>query len=40
VLVGRFSPRTRVYEGQPISVRVDTENLHFFDLATGLSIWN
>jgi multiple sugar transport system ATP-binding protein len=40
VLVGRFSPRTRVYEGQPIAVRVDTENLHFFDLATGLSIWN
>jgi multiple sugar transport system ATP-binding protein len=39
VLVGRFSPRTRVFEGQPTTVRVDVENLHFFDLDTGDSIW-
>jgi multiple sugar transport system ATP-binding protein len=38
VLVGRFSPRTRVFEGQPVTVRVDTEGLHFFDLDTGRSI--
>jgi multiple sugar transport system ATP-binding protein len=39
VLIGRFSPRTRVFEGQPIAVRVDTARLHYFDLATGASIW-
>ncbi|WP_232664269.1 ABC transporter ATP-binding protein [Pseudonocardia sp. TRM90224] len=38
VLVGRFSPRTRVYEGQSISVRVDVDSLHFFDPETGLAI--
>jgi multiple sugar transport system ATP-binding protein len=38
VLVGRFGPRTRIFEGQPVTVRVDTEGLHFFDLETGLSI--
>jgi multiple sugar transport system ATP-binding protein len=38
LLVGRFRPRTRIYEGQPITVRVDTERLHFFDLDTGHSI--
>jgi multiple sugar transport system ATP-binding protein len=38
VLVGRFSPRTRVFEGQPVTVRVETEGLHFFDLDTGRSI--
>ncbi|HXV94286.1 MAG TPA: sn-glycerol-3-phosphate ABC transporter ATP-binding protein UgpC [Pseudonocardia sp.] len=39
VLIGRFSPRTRVFEGQPLVVRVDTGRLHFFDLATGAAIW-
>jgi multiple sugar transport system ATP-binding protein len=38
LLVGRFSPRTRIFEGQPITVRVDTEALHFFDADTGRSI--
>jgi multiple sugar transport system ATP-binding protein len=38
LLVGRFSPRTRIFEGQPVTVRVDTEGLHFFDLDTGRSI--
>ncbi|WP_410574455.1 ABC transporter ATP-binding protein [Amycolatopsis sp. cmx-4-61] len=38
-LVGRFSPRTRVFEGQPVSIRVDTSRLHFFDPKTGSSIW-
>ncbi|WP_219419754.1 ABC transporter ATP-binding protein [Pseudonocardia nigra] len=40
VLVGRFSPRTRVFEGEPIAVRVDVDNLHFFDPADGRSIWH
>jgi multiple sugar transport system ATP-binding protein len=39
-LVGRFSPRTRVFEGQPVAVRVDTARLHFFDPDTGSSIWD
>ncbi|MFD6100709.1 ABC transporter ATP-binding protein [Nocardiopsis flavescens] len=38
VLVGRFSPRTHVFEGQDITVAVDTERLHFFDPATGTAI--
>jgi multiple sugar transport system ATP-binding protein len=40
ILVGRFSPRTRIFEGRPLTVRVDTEGLHFFDLATGRSVWH
>ena len=39
LLVGRFSPRTRIFEGQPVTVRVDTEGLHFFDRGSGRSIW-
>jgi multiple sugar transport system ATP-binding protein len=39
-LVGRFSPRTRVFEGQPVTVLVDTARLHFFDRETGSSIWH
>ena len=39
VLIGRFSPRTRVFEGQPVTVRVDTARLHFFDPGTGSAIW-
>jgi multiple sugar transport system ATP-binding protein len=39
VLVGRFSPRSRIYEGQPVAAWVDTSRLHFFDPATGSSIW-
>ncbi|GAA1105145.1 ABC transporter ATP-binding protein [Nocardiopsis metallicus] len=38
VLVGRFSPRTHVFEGQTISIAVDTERLQFFDPATGTAI--
>jgi multiple sugar transport system ATP-binding protein len=38
-LIGRFSPRTRLFEGQPVGVRVDTARLHFFDLETGSAIW-
>ena len=37
-LVGRFSPRTRVAEGDEVDVAVDPEALHFFDPQTGLAI--
>jgi multiple sugar transport system ATP-binding protein len=40
VMVGRFNPRTRVREGEPVTVQVATDRLHFFDPETGLSIWN
>ncbi|MQA97510.1 MAG: sn-glycerol-3-phosphate ABC transporter ATP-binding protein UgpC [Streptosporangiales bacterium] len=40
VLVARLSPRSRVREGDPLRVRVDTDRLHFFDLDTGTSIWD
>ena len=37
-LVGRFSPRTRVREGEAAEVVIDQRALHFFDLDTGLAI--
>ena len=37
-LVGRFSPRTRVREGEALEVVVDQRTLHFFDPETGLAI--
>ena len=39
VLIARFNPRSRVREGDQVSVALDTERLHVFDLATGESIW-
>ncbi|MFC6886154.1 MULTISPECIES: ABC transporter ATP-binding protein [Actinomadura] len=38
-LVARFSPRTRVKVGDPVTIHVDTGRLHFFDIETGASIW-
>jgi multiple sugar transport system ATP-binding protein len=38
-LVGRFSPRTGVREGDSIEVAVDERALHFFDPETGLAIY-
>jgi multiple sugar transport system ATP-binding protein len=37
-LVGRFSPDTRVREGDTIEVALDERSLHFFDPRTGLAI--
>jgi multiple sugar transport system ATP-binding protein len=37
-LVGRFSPRSRIREGDAIEVAVDPGALHFFDPETGLAI--
>jgi multiple sugar transport system ATP-binding protein len=38
-LVGRFSPRTRVAEGEDVEVSVDPHALHFFDPGTGSAIY-
>jgi len=40
VVVGRFSPRSRVKTGDVIDVVVDTSALHAFDLETGLGIYD
>jgi multiple sugar transport system ATP-binding protein len=40
VLVGRFSPRSRVKEGDEVEVVVDTRTLHFFDPETALGIYD
>jgi multiple sugar transport system ATP-binding protein len=37
-LVGRFSPHSRIREGDAIEVAVDPGALHFFDPETGLAI--
>jgi multiple sugar transport system ATP-binding protein len=37
-VVGRFSPRTKVREGEVVEVIVDRRALHFFDPNTGLAI--
>ena len=39
VLVGRFGARSRVKSGEQIDVAVDTRQLHFFDVETGLGIY-
>jgi len=39
-MVGRFGARSRVREGQPAEVAVDTRSLHFFDPETGLGIYD
>ena len=38
-LVARFSPRTRVKVGDPVTIHVETGRLHFFDIESGASIW-
>jgi multiple sugar transport system ATP-binding protein len=40
LMVGRFSPRTRVKEGEQLEVAVDTRALHFFDAETGLAVYD
>ena len=37
--VGRFSPRSRVRIGDPVTVAVSSENMHFFDARTREAIW-
>jgi multiple sugar transport system ATP-binding protein len=38
-MVGRFSPRTEVRQGDVVEVSVDTRSLHFFDPETGMGIY-
>jgi multiple sugar transport system ATP-binding protein len=40
VFVGRFGARANVTEGEPVEVAVDTSALHFFDLETGLGVYD
>jgi multiple sugar transport system ATP-binding protein len=40
VIVGRFSPRSRVRPGEEIAAVVDTRALHFFDPETGNGIYD
>ena len=39
-MVGRFAARSRVREGETATIAVDTRRLHFFDLETGLGIYD
>jgi multiple sugar transport system ATP-binding protein len=39
-IVGRFNPRTRVRKGELVELSVDTRALHFFDVETGLGIYD
>ncbi|MGN6780110.1 MAG: ABC transporter ATP-binding protein [Marmoricola sp.] len=38
LLIGRFSPRSRVQVGDDVTMVLDTARLHFFDLETGAAI--
>ncbi len=38
--VGRFHPRSSVRIGEDVTVAVNVENLHFFDVATHRAIWD
>jgi len=38
-LVARFNPRSAAVLGEPLTVRIDTERLHYFDPGTGLGVW-
>ncbi|MBD0348005.1 MAG: sn-glycerol-3-phosphate ABC transporter ATP-binding protein UgpC [Thermoleophilia bacterium] len=40
IIVGRFSPRSRIREGDTVEVAVDARALHFFDPETGLGIYD
>jgi multiple sugar transport system ATP-binding protein len=39
-LAGRFSPQSRVREGDTIQVTIDEDTLHFFDPSTGSAIYD
>jgi len=39
-LVGRFNARTQVREGETVEIAVDTRAMHFFDVDTGLGIYD
>jgi len=37
-IVGRFDVRSKARVGAAVEIVIDTEQLHFFDLETGLAI--
>jgi multiple sugar transport system ATP-binding protein len=39
IVVGRFSPDSKVREGETAEVAVDTRTIHFFDTETGTAIY-
>jgi multiple sugar transport system ATP-binding protein len=39
VVVGRFSPDSKVREGETAEIAVDTRGLHFFDTESGMAIY-
>jgi multiple sugar transport system ATP-binding protein len=39
-LVGRFDPHTRVQAGDDVEMAVDTRAMHFFDIDSGLGIYD
>ena len=39
-IVARFDPRSRVKVADDVTIAVDTTRIQFFDLDTGLAIWN
>jgi multiple sugar transport system ATP-binding protein len=40
IIVGRFGARSKIKEGDTIKAVVDTRSLHFFDLETGIGIYD
>jgi multiple sugar transport system ATP-binding protein len=40
VVVGRFSPDSKIQEGTTAEVAVDTRTIHFFDTETGMAIYD
>jgi multiple sugar transport system ATP-binding protein len=40
ILLGRFSPRSRVRQGQEVEAAVDLRTLHFFDPESGLGVYD
>jgi multiple sugar transport system ATP-binding protein len=39
-IVARFNPRSPVAVGDKVTVSVATEEMHFFDPASGAAIWS
>jgi multiple sugar transport system ATP-binding protein len=40
IVVGRFSPDSKVREGETAEIAVDTRSLHFFDTENGMAIYD
>ncbi|MCW2780335.1 MAG: transporter related protein [Marmoricola sp.] len=40
IIVARFSPRSGVQLGKPVTMALDTERLHFFEPTSGMAVWD